>query len=123
LEARHTEVLSSNPSATPLLIANLEAAVAAVKSRFPEMMKVKPAGTSLIGGETDLKSFERGDGWDLVFSESWGDCLAGCNNNRYSYFSVKKDGRIQKIGEFSRVFNSASDSFDTAGASLWGVPK
>lgn len=123
LEARRAEVLSSNPSSTPLLIANLEGAVAAVKSRFPEMAKIKPAGTSLIGGSTDLKSFERGDGWDLVFSEGWGDCPAGCINNRYTYFSVKKDGRVQKIGEFSRVFNSASNSFDTAGTSLWGVPK
>lgn len=123
LEARRVETVLSNPSSTQLLIPNLEAAVAAVKSRFPEVAKVQSVGPGVIGATTDIKSLERGDGWDLVFIERWGDCPSGCMNDRYVYFSVKKDGRVQKVGEFSRVFNSASNSFDTIGTSLWNVPK
>lgn len=123
LEARRVETVVSNPSSTQLLIPNLEAAVAAVKSRFPEIAKIQSVGPGVIGATTDIKSLERGDGWDLVFMERWGDCPSGCMNERYAYFSAKKDGRVQKVGEFSRVFNSASNSFDTIGTSLWNVPK
>lgn len=123
LEARRVETMVSSTLSTPLLIPNLAGAVSAVKSRFPEVAKFQSMGPGVIGASTDIKSFERGDGWDLIFLEMWGDCPSGCINDRYMYFSVKKDGRVQKIGELSRVFNSASNSYDTTGTSLWGVPK
>ena len=120
LEARRVDVLPSNQSA---VIPNADAAIAAVKSRYPEMSKIKPAGAGMIGASTDIKVLERADGWDLAFWEGWGDCPAGCINNRYSYFAVKKDGRLQKAGEYLRTYNSASNSFETTGAPMWSVPK
>ncbi|MBI4791045.1 MAG: hypothetical protein HY782_28780 [Chloroflexi bacterium] len=123
LEARSVDASSSHLSANPIIISNAQAAIAAVKSRFPEMGKIKPAGAGMIGASTDIKVVERADGWDLAFWEGWGDCPAGCINHRYSYFSVKKDGRLQKAGEYSRIYNATGNSFDTTGAPLWGVPK
>jgi len=59
----------------------------------------------------------------LVFWEGWGDCEAGCINNRYSYFSAKKDGSITKVGEYVRSYNEDKNAFETTGAPMWGVPK
>lgn len=108
---------------TPLPVQNADAAIAAVKAQFPEVAKIQKKRADIIGATTDITTFQRADGWDLVFWEGWGDCPAGCINNRYHYFSVKKDGRVSKEGEYARLFNAEENSFDISGAAMWGVPK
>ncbi len=104
-------------------IANSDAAVKTVQARYTELSKIKPAGAGTIGASTDIKVFERADGWDIAFWEGSGDCPSGCINNRYTYFSVKKDGRVDKAGEYVRLYNSTTNSFDVSGSPMWGVPK
>ncbi len=140
LEARRVEILASDiPTATvtatlpavatpagtptPITLATAEGAIAAVKARFPETQKIQRAGVGLIGGTTDIKVFDRGEGWELAFVEGSGDCTAGCINNRYSYFSVRKDGRVTKVGEYVRIYNESANAFQTTGVPMWGVPR
>lgn len=125
LEARRVENLPTlvNSTPTPAPFANADAAIAAIKSRFAEVAKINKAKAGIIGGSTDITVIERSDGWDIVFWEGWEDCPAGCINNRYYYFSAKKNGTLQKMGEYVRVHNAATNSFDVTGAPMWGVPK
>ncbi|MCI0476669.1 MAG: hypothetical protein L0Y55_10515 [Anaerolineales bacterium] len=120
-----TPSAQASPAATVTStgITSADAAIAAVQARFPEMAKIKKAVPSTIGGTTDIKVFDRGEGWELAFVEGWGDCMAGCINNRYYYFSVRKDGRITKVGEYARVFNETTNAYQTSGVPMWGVPR
>ncbi len=108
---------------TPRSVQNADAAIAAVKAQFLQVAKIQKKGAGMIGGTTDITALQRADGWDLVFWEGWGDCPAGCINNRYSYFSVQPDGRVIQAGEYTRVFDADKNSFNTTGAPMWGVPK
>ena len=108
---------------TPTLsIPDPAGAIAAVKSQFNQVANVRPKSPGSIGGTTDITSIERADGWDLVFWIGSGDCPAGCIDNHYYYFSVKKDGHVVMAGEYVRNFNADKNSFDTSGAPKWGVP-
>lgn len=124
LEARRVEILPSvSPTATPTPLSGAEAAIAAVKARFPEVAHIKPTPPGTIGASTNITVIlPRVDAWYLVFWEGWGDCPSGCINNRYHYFIVK-DGQATKVGEYARIYNAATNSFDTTGAPMWGVPK
>jgi hypothetical protein len=113
--------MTSTPAFAP--IADVDSAIAAVKARFPEVAKIQKVKAGVIGGSTNIIPFERSDGWDLAFWQGSGDCPSGCINNHYYYFSVKKDGRVTKVGEYTRIFNDDDNSFDTTGAPMWGVPK
>jgi hypothetical protein len=109
---------------TPTLsIPNPAGAIAAVKSQFNQVAQVRPKSPGSIGGTTDITVIDRADGWDLVFWIGSGDCPAGCIDNHYYYFSVKKDGRVMQAGDYSRIFNADKNSFDLTGAPMWGVPK
>jgi hypothetical protein len=123
LEAKSVQVVTprATPTATPSGISSADAAINAVKAKFPEVAKIQKAA-GVIGASSDIKVIERTDGWDLVFWEGSGDCPAGCINNRYQYFSVKKTGDLSKMGEYARNYNSAKNSFDVAGAPMWGIP-
>ncbi len=125
LEVRRVDNLTPKATATsaPAPIANADAAIAAVKAKFTEVSKIQKMGAATIGASSDIKVFERTDGWDIAFWEGWGDCPAGCINNRYHYFTVKKDGRVTKVGEYARIFNGDKNSLDTTGTPRWGVPK
>jgi hypothetical protein len=123
LEARRVEIMPSNiPLATPTPLSGADAAIAAVKVKFPEVAHIKPAPRGTIGASTDITVIApRTDAWYLVFWEGSGDCPAGCINNRYYYFVVK-DGQAAKAGEYARIYNSATNSYDVVGAPMWGVP-
>ena len=110
-------------TATPAGITSADAAIVVVQARFPEVAKIKKAALGTIGATTDIKVFDRGEGWEIAFVEGWGDCPSGCINNRYYYFSVRKDGRITKVGEYARVYNESANSFTTSGVPMWGVPR
>lgn len=109
------------PAGAPL--ANSDAAIKAAQARFPDLGMIKPAPALSLGASTDIKLFERSDGWDLVFWQGSGDCPAGCIDNRYTYVTVKKDGRIDKVGEYARVYDAETNSFKTTGTPMWGMPK
>jgi len=123
LEAKSVQVVApkATPSSTPAGSSNADAAIAAVKAKFPDVAKIQKA-TGLIGASTDIKIIERADGWDLVFWEGSGDCPAGCISNRYQYFSVKRAGDVNKAGEYTRNYNASKNSFDVTGTSMWGIP-
>lgn len=132
IQAQRADVLSSNiqpastSTATPspaVPITSADAAITIVKIQFPQVAKIQKAGAGVIGGSLNIVAIDRADGWDLAFWEGSGDCAAGCINNHYYYFSVKKDGRVIEAGEYVRVYNSNTNSFDVAGAPMWGVPK
>ncbi len=123
LEARRVEIVPSNiASATPTPPSGADAAIAAVKAKYPEVAPIRQSPRGMIGASTDITVIApRTDAWYLVFWEGSGDCPAGCINHRYYYFIVK-DGQATKAGEYSRVYNSATNAYDTTGAPLWGVP-
>ena len=150
LEVRRVEILPSDPSpsastptstpsstatpgatrtvqartATPAISSGADAAIAAVKAQFPKVANIKPSGAGMIGATTNITVIApRVNEWWLVFWEGWGDCPAGCINNRYSYFSVDKDGRATQAGEYARIFNSDKNTFDITGAPMWSIPK
>ena len=106
-----------------LLITDAASAIAAVKSQFALVAQIRQKAPGAIGATTDITAIERADGWDLVFWVGSGDCPAGCIDNRYYYFSAKKDGRVMQAGQYARIFNADKNSFDTTGAPIWGVPK
>lgn len=128
LEGRRVDIVSLNTSSTlppaslPAAIANADAAIAAVKAKF-DVARIQKSGSRVIGASTNITVLEHADGWDLVFWEGSGDCPAGCINNHYYYFSVKKDGRVNKVGEYSSSYVFLTNSFETTGAPMWGVPK
>jgi len=130
LEARRVEVLTppAPAVASPLMptaagsIADADAAIAALQARFPFVARIQRAAPGAIGATTDIKVFDRGEGWEIAFIEGWGDCTAGCINHRYYYFSVRRDGRITQVGEYSRIFNETTNTYQTSGVPMWGVP-
>jgi hypothetical protein len=141
IQAQRVEVLPTNiqPALTPTaipptlaLLTSSDAAIAQVKAQYPQVAKIQKAGAGIIGGshtclggqcQGNIFVIERVDGWDLAFWEGWGDCPAGCINNHYHYFSVRKDGRVTKAGEYARIYNSGTNSFDVTGTPMWSVPR
>ncbi len=111
------------PLPTPNRIENADAAIAAVKARFPEVAAINRTPRDMIGASTNITVLDRPDGWDLVFWQGWGDCPSGCINNRYYYFATKKDGTIAKSGEYARVYDEQTNAFAVTGTPMWGVPQ
>jgi len=99
-----------------------DAAVAAIKKNYPEVANINPKGANLIGATTDIKVVSRQDTWQIVFWEGWGDCPSGCINQRYHYFTVERNGRVNKIAEYSRIFIAEKNAYEEKGSPLWGVP-
>ncbi len=115
---------SSPPSSpTPSTVPNADAAIALVKSQFAEVAQVQKTPAGAIGASQNIFVFERTEGWDIAFWQGDGDCPAGCINNHYWYFSVKRDGRLSQMGEYVRIFDSQKNSFNISGVPMWGVPK
>lgn len=123
LEARRVENLTPKSSATPNANSATDAAIALVKATFPKVAHIKSTPPGLIGASTNITVvLPRQDASYLVFWEGWGDCPAGCINNRYYYFVVK-DGVATQAGEYARIYDEAKNNFETTGAPLWGVPR
>jgi hypothetical protein len=133
IQVQRVDVLSTNiqlaptatliPSLAPERITNADGAIARVKTQYPEVAKIQKQSAGVIGGNQNILVIDRADGWDLIFLESSGDCPAGCINNHYYYFSAKGDGRVIKAGEYARIYNSGTNSFEVSGAPMWGMPK
>lgn len=124
LEAKRVDNLTAKTPATPTPGNNsTESAIALVKQKFPEVANIKVSPPGMIGASTNITVVNlRQDAIYLVFWQGWGDCPAGCINNRYHYFIVK-DGIATKAGEYTRVYNESKNDFDVSGSPMWGVPK
>ncbi|MBI5648919.1 MAG: hypothetical protein HZC40_00475 [Chloroflexi bacterium] len=111
------------PTRTPIVINSQDAAIAAIKTRFPEIAHIKATPRGTIGATTNITVLApRQNEWWVVFWEGSGDCPAGCINNRYWYFVVDRDGRVTPAGEYSRVFIAEKNAFEEKGSPMWGVP-
>ncbi|MDP3998238.1 MAG: hypothetical protein Q8P89_01310 [bacterium] len=98
-------------------------AIGLIQANFEEVSKIKPNLTPKPFDPDNVSVLERGDRLDIVFQTGSGDCPAGCLNSYYWYFSVWQNGQVEKMGEFSRVFVSSSNSYEEKGLPLWGIPR
>ena len=134
-----TEVFSTNtpsvnnlqtpttPIPSPIIhsvisITTPEEAIAEIKALFSMVANIVTAEPQVIGASQDIYILPRAGGWDIVFWEGTGDCMAGCLNNHYWYYKVEKIGQISQVGEFERVYNVSSNDFILRGMPLWGIP-
>ncbi len=109
--------------APPAAIRNAEEAIAAAQAKFPELKNIKVTPPQTIGASTNITVMDSADGWNLVFWQGSGDCPAGCIDNHYWYVTVDKTGPVTLAGEFVREYNSATNTTQTRGQAMWGIPK
>jgi hypothetical protein len=98
-------------------------AIATVQAQYKEVSNIKPNLTPEPFVPDRVIVNDYGNRWDIIFSTGSGDCPSGCLNNYYWYFSVWPDGKIEKVGEYSRVFVPSTDSYEEEGVPLWGIPR
>ncbi len=109
-------------SATQQVQSALEA-IHLVQQRFPEVADIPVTLTPTPFNRANIQVFERGDHWDIIFSQGEGDCATGCLNMHYWYYSVWPDGQATQAGYFSRTFIAQTNSYQENGTPLWGVPR
>ncbi len=97
--------------------------IVAIQNRFPEVASIRPLLTPEPIKPDHVVIYELDGKWDIIFITGSGDCPSGCLNNYFWYFSAWPNGKIIKVGEFSRVFDSKTNSFIEKGIPYWGVPK
>ena len=95
-----------------------EEAIIRVKTAYPEVKDVKKT-SDIIGKSMNISAKETELGWKLMFWQGSGDCPAGCINNHYWYFIVYKNGKVEKIGEYEKTYNSRKNSADETGSPIW----
>ena len=77
-------------------------------------------GMNLVSGtSSNVTVVSQDDGYELVFWIGWGDCPAGCIQNRYYYYSVTTEGDVVTRG----VFGDKLDESGSEGKPLWGIPR
>lgn len=95
-----------------------EEAIIRAKIVYSEVKDVKKT-TDVIGQTMNISARKTDLGWKLMFWQGSGDCPAGCINDHYWYFTVDKNGEVEKIGEYERIFNSRKNSYDEKGSPIW----
>lgn len=95
-----------------------EQAITRAKIVYSEVKNVKKT-TDVIGQTMNISARKTDLGWKLMFWQGSGDCPAGCINNHYWYFIVYKSGRVEKIGEYERIYNSRKNALDETGSPIW----
>lgn len=108
--------VSTSPSTTRPISTEAEA-IAAVKQRNKEVRHIQKTSDA-IGQSMDIRSKETVQGWKILFWEGSGDCPAGCLNDHEWYFVVEKSGRVERIGEHERIYNSRKNGYDEKGVYL-----
>lgn len=105
-----------------------------LRLRFPRAVDLQKAGKllsavpgvtyaqadGLIGGPgyPVLVDSDGAGGWRVSTHRGWGDCMAGCINNEYWYYSVS--GRLAvSAGHYRRVYDSRANRMVETGAKLW----
>ena len=113
-----TPVTTPNPG-----LAQPDQAIALAQKQFPQLREIKPTPPNSIGASSNIWALQQPDGWNLVFWQGDGDCPAGCINNHYWYVSVDRSGAATMVGEYDRHFVPGTNSMQSSGDPLWGIPK
>lgn len=95
-----------------------EAAIIRVKIVYPEVKDFKKT-SDIIGKSMNISARETYLGWKLIFWQGSDDCPSGCINNHYWYFIVHKNGNVEKIGEYEKIYNSRKNAPDETGSPIW----
>jgi hypothetical protein len=98
-------------------------AIHAIQAEYSEVSNIKIILTPQPFESQWISIKDKDYGWDIIFFEGSGDCPAGCLNNYFWYFTVHRDGKIIKAGEYSRVFQPVNNSYQETGVPLWGYPR
>lgn len=85
---------------------------------YPEVKNIKRT-TDAIGQTMNISARQTDLGWNLMFWQGSGDCPAGCINDHYWYFTVYKNGKVEKIGEYEKIYNSRKNAPDETGSPIW----
>lgn len=57
-------------------------------------------------------------GWRVTLSRGWGDCMAGCINKEYWYFTVRR-GVARRAGHLRRVYDAKTNAYRESGVKAW----
>jgi hypothetical protein len=110
------------PLPTQAPLSSLPEAISAIQAQYAEVSRIKPVLTPQPFVPDRVIVFDRSDHWDIIFATGSGDCPSGCLNLYYWYFSAWKDGKVEKIGEYSREFKPAINGYEEKGKTFWGYP-
>ncbi|GEM_PF-6873758 len=102
----------------PKTLNSEEEAIIRVKIAYPKVKDIKKT-SDIIGKSMNISAKEADLGWKLMFWQGSGDCPSGCINNHYWYFIVHKNGKVEKIGEYERIYNSRKNASDETGSPIW----
>lgn len=81
-------------------------------------------GNVPIGGYDYIYVEAGGDQWNITFSHGWGDCPAGCIDQKYFFFTASADGtQMQKLGEWQMVYDHATNTTKEVGNKPWDIPR
>lgn len=112
------------PTAVPQpTINSANEAIALAQLQFPKLKDIKQTPRGTIGASTQITVKEQADGWQLIFWQGEGDCMAGCINHHFWYVAVSKSGLASLAGEYMREYDGGSNAFKTNGQPMWGVPQ
>lgn len=96
--------------------------VAKLYAGFPGVRWAEMDGAFYMGDNWPVKVLQNGSGWRVVFHHGWGDCMAGCINNEYWFFSYES-GQAREDGYYRKVFDGAGNRYVETGAMPWPLPK
>ncbi|HEY2732252.1 MAG TPA: hypothetical protein VGK52_20065 [Polyangia bacterium] len=117
-----SETANGSPGACAgVALGNVLAAIRAANSALADIVTVYNPATATTDGSF-IYTYDVGVlGFDVVFKRGTGDCLAGCTENEYWYFST--DGSCQPVSAGHYHATWGTDSCLTVdGAAMWGRP-
>ncbi len=115
-----TPLPSTAPSRTPSTIpagpvTTPDEAAALVIASDPRFADIRPYNPDLIGQAAWWTAVPAADGFIVTIRIGWGDCQAGCIDERIWRYSVTTDGTITLLGESGDEY-SPGDTDGTTGA-------
>jgi len=100
-----------------------ERAIGIAKQTLPWLTRFVKPPPGLVGSGTDIFAKDVPDGWNIVFWEGWGDCLAGCINGRMCYVSVDTSGAVTLVGQFKREYDNGINAYRDSGVAIWDLTR
>ena len=97
---------------------NEEEAIYLVKSNYSEVKNIE-VSKGVFGSSSSIKTKKESTLWKITFNQGWGDCIVGCVNSQFWYFTVDKTKKTVKVGEYKRVFDSETNSYIETGTPMW----
>ncbi|HLE89184.1 MAG TPA: carboxypeptidase-like regulatory domain-containing protein [Candidatus Limnocylindria bacterium] len=87
---------AASGSGTPTTAADAARLALAQQARFAG---IAPLDETLIGQAAWYQVAESADGWEVLIRIGWGDCPAGCINERRWTYAVGRDGTVELVTE------------------------